>query len=198
MEEIKTTESNQTIEKHKKPKKLIVLFIIIGLILIFLMFFLILSKPKKTAKEELGSAELTIYNALIEGINNFYNPQSVKILECSYIHQSKIHGDIQNPYFISAETGHCYIKITATTKGGGTSNEVYCLVAEENTKYPCGSMWTWDDVMESVESIGLGKEISMDLGFDKNSDYFVDLSGGINVGRLNKALKEHWEEIGLD
>lgn len=140
-----------------------------------------------------------VYNALIEGLNNFYNPQSVKILECSDILTTY---DKQNPYFVSKDDGisHCYIKINAATKLGGSTNEVYCLVVDENANYSCGSMWTWDDVIESVDSFADDPSYSFSsmLGFSEISDYYVEQSESVDVGKLNKALKKHWNEMGLD
>lgn len=151
----------------------------------------------KSAREKLNPTEGVIYDAFLEGLDNFYNPQTVKILECSSVYSL---GDTQNPYFITAnEVAHCYIKVNAQTKSGGSASEVYCLVTDKDSssKYKAGSMWTWDDVIDSLESMGYNDQTIRSLGFSKNSDYYVSEDKDIDVGKLNKALDEHFEEKGL-
>lgn len=144
-------------------------------------------------EDKLSRSEKVIYDSLMEGIDDFYCPQEVRVLECSGI---LLQDDDQNPYFIDKDIAHCYINISAPTKAGATSNEVFCLVTDENgsSKYPRGSMWTYEDVYDSANSYGFDAEI---VGFSK-SDYHVTPDDEIDVGKINNALKEHWEELGLD
>ncbi|MGN0613786.1 MAG: hypothetical protein ACI4JB_07775 [Porcipelethomonas sp.] len=152
------------------------------------------SDSEDNPENELSGKEEIIYDSLIEGIDAFYCPQAVRVLECSDIIQLI---DDQNPYFIDVDIAHCYINISAQTKAGGTSNDVFCLVTDINgsSKYPRGSMWTYEDVIDSVSSYGIA---AADLGFYNMSDYQITPDDEIDVGKINKALKFHWEELGLD
>lgn len=151
----------------------------------------------RSARDELNHKESVIYDAFIERLCSFYNPQSVKIIECSDIFSIC---DLQNPYFVTAsEVGHRYIKLNVQTKSGGSSSTVYCLIIsdDDDSDYKIGLIWTWNDVMDAIESFCFGSEMNRYLSFLRNLCYYMPEDENVDIGKLNRALHEYFEEKGM-
>lgn len=153
----------------------------------------------RSARDELNHKESVVYDAFIEKLCSFYNPQSIKIIEYSDIFSIC---NLQNPYFVTVsevEVGHRCIKANIQTKSGGSSSVVYCLIAsgDDDSDYKIGYIWTWDDVMNAIESFGWVRKINHYLSFFRNLDYYTPEDENVDVRKLNRALHEYFEEKGM-
>lgn len=115
----------------------------------------------KSPIESLNEQEKLIYEALMIGIKDFYNPQAVRVLEI------KKSGDDK-----------CDITITGSNKLGGTIQKYYSLRLVDNGINKKGEMTDWTDFKELLK-------------YGKKYD-------NVDVGNINRAIKQYWEDLGID
>lgn len=165
----------------------------------------------------LNSNEERVYNALINASGYFHDPISMQVFSCSdifsgsdssqYISNGKYY-PIHNPKFAKIEEKHdfVFIKISANTKGGGKTTEVYCMDLD------AGNLWRYSDVLDfykiqSGDNTKLAAayiqlkdtEAAFNLGCElaESGDYPLTESSEIDVKKLNNKLESHWKEKGL-
>ena len=84
-----------------------------------------------TPIQQLSATENIIFEALVIGLENFYNMTEAKILACSALN----------------EKGTCFIKIQGTNKMGGTLTHVYATITSGDSK---GTMMTRSDMSKAL------------------------------------------------
>ena len=184
--------------------------------------------------EELNDDEQKIVDAIIDISDDFYDPTSIQVYNCSDVfnptHKSiEKYFIVDGTYYLSPLKGsesttseYVMIDISATTKGGGKSKDVYVLfVGEPKEKSNGRYHGTLESLMNSVnkkdlpqdgttdrsQEVFLGAALWYDLleeasnyTYDKmatSGSYPVAKGENVDTAKINKALKKHWEDKGL-
>lgn len=144
----------------------------------------------KTAIESLSSEEKQIFDALVIAADNFYTPQSIKVLSVknifgSVLSDGTVYEDMYGP--------RCSIEISAENKAGGSTKKKYIL-------------WT-SEMGDSKNETVL---IFAPQVYHKNgtiAEYYDDKCRpyqgkerdfeNVNIGNLNRALTQYWQDLGL-
>ena len=127
----------------------------------------------ESAYELLNENEKIIFDALIVNINNFHSPVDVKVLEIrslGFESFTSIKPDIS--------WQDCFLRIMSKNGMGATTTEWYRLTLED-----------YEDTKKGDIS-----EVSLMDGNVPMFSYQFDYAMPANI---NKALTEHWEELGL-
>lgn len=122
----------------------------------------------QTAYDQLTADEKLVFDALKMNLSNFYDQSSVRVVAA---------GTLRNGYAVD-------LKIQAKNKLGGTITKIYTLYYKNHTH-------TFSD----------GGELSYNAGYmyEPSSvvqQYFKE-EKDVSVQRLNAALKEYFEDMGL-
>ncbi len=128
------------------------------------------SNIELSAIEKLNEDEKVIYNALLVASEQFYNPSGLRILELSKPFENGI----------GVYNSHFYVKIQGVNKAGGTITDVFIITTENDEMFGAG------DVRD--------REVSI---YPKLTEIPKELWEEEHVGNINRALKEHWEILGL-
>lgn len=152
----------------------------------------------KNPVESLTPAELRVYNSLISCIYDFYNPQTVRILEVRTIYSE--YSDVQN---ISSRDTKCYLKISAENRAGGTVASEYQLGLLSRDEYENDSSYydmrerygTYDEFIRMLSDIDFGhiSEIDDTTWREKVTVYNSDDI----ASHINQALSFYWEQMGF-
>lgn len=150
-----------------------------------------------TAREQLTDLEEKLFNHIL-AITKKYSvePSSVRVLEvCDYHERSKYEAtaDESGPDTV-------VVCLQGENKVGGTVNDYVkiCIKAGENKS-------EWGQIVIDLQS-GSGGDKEILMNYKAKEGEFVildsykpktDSSDLFNVGRINKALKEYWEEMGF-
>lgn len=97
------------------------------------------SSSSASAYDSLSSDEKLVFDALVMNINDFKDPASVKIVECSDVSGGSVH-----------------IKIKATNSFGGTITNWYNLCVEGNDWIPTGYMLEMSVTGHAGKTINIG------------------------------------------
>ncbi len=156
-----------------------------------------------TAREQLTSHESDVFEALIKMITaDFFEPSAVRILELGEYNTSKsVIGDDGVEY--DYDVPHTVVvRLQGENRVGGTLNHYYrvCVVAGEGTtdevkrrirEYEKYGSWS-EAILEYKADVGdyvnLGDTYELQES-DKGVEY--------DIGRINKALAEYWEDMGF-
>lgn len=125
---------------------------------------LILVNSQSSNVYNLNNKECEIYEALLIGIKDFYNPQAVRVLEIRNIN----------------DRGLCYLTITGQNRLGGTLQKFYRLVLNDSGYIKKGELSEYSD------------------SDYQNIEQNFDIDKYVSVGNINRALKKHWEDLGID
>ena len=147
----------------------------------------------KSAIESLSDEEKPIFEALIIASDNFYTPQSIKLLSV----QNLMRDDtiLDGKVWSRDPNGQrCLIKISGDNRAGGNVNKEYILWTSDwwlSDSYPNSDL-DYNDFLEFEK----GQIVENDF---KNRDYAEEPHDfeNVSVKNLNLALTEYWEELGF-
>ncbi len=154
--------------------------------------------PKEeTNIEKLTSNEKGLFDAIIKMTKDtFYEPSAVRLLEVGDYKQNGQAGSL------NLGNSVVVIKLQGENRVGGTLNHYYCVVIKEN-EWSIGEV----DAKDYANSLRITGDAKLALEIDgKVGDYVElddrysieeDASDTFDIGRVNKALKEYWEDMGL-
>lgn len=154
-----------------------------------------------TAREQLTDFEAKLFNILIDMTKeSFYEPSAVRVIEvCDYEERTKYEND-PDSYDLLFGPDTIVVRLQGENKAGGTINHFYliCLKSAENK-----SEFAQNQIKMSGFSgnkKGRMQYKATEGEYAELSDYYSpkkDASNLISVARINKALKEYWEEMGF-
>ncbi len=143
--------------------------------------------PEPTAYEKLNDSEKLIFDALMIKINSYYSPSDVRVL------QAGAYFGTDNPnvsHILDYDNHSCYLQIQSTTQAGTTINKWIDLTLERYAPYP-------EIEPDTIKQKGDFYEYKTFL--DENGfPLFYQQLEIVNVGNINRALKEHWENMGIE
>ena len=155
-----------------------------------------------TAREQLTSHESDVFEALIKMITaDFFEPSAVRILELgeyttsTFVFDDDTKVDYDVPHTV-------VVRLQGENRVGGTLNHYYrvCVVAGEGTSD------TAKEQIRYYEEYGWGSEYILkykaDVGDYVNLGDTYELQESYrgveyDIGRINKALAEYWEDMGF-
>lgn len=134
------------------------------------------SVVEPTKYEQLNNNEKLIYDALMININTFYSPSSVRILEITALGYD-INGN-------NIKGTSCHLKIQATTQTGQTNNKwIRLTLSDYEDEYGSYKKGDFDESSFIVDGIPLASvKVPEEIA---------------SAGKINKALIEYWQEMGL-
>lgn len=150
-----------------------------------------------SAIEQLTEKEHCLFDAIVKmTTKDFYEPSEIRVLEIGdYDERTKWDED---DYLYGPDT--VVVRLQGENRVGGTLNHYYlvCTAAGENMTELGQSHIEYERLFGSKEKllrykgeVGDYAELSDTYRFEKSAtDIF-------NIGRINKALKEYWEEMGF-
>ena len=154
-----------------------------------------------TAREELTDLEESLFSNLISITkDSFYEPAAVRVLEVyDYEERSKYENTNSHDILFGPDT--VVVRLQGENKVGGTLNHYYliCIKSGENQSYYAQAM------IKAFSGYYGNKEARMRYKADAGEYVEIgdsyeaekDASDQFNIGRINKAIKEYWEEMGF-
>lgn len=128
----------------------------------------------------LNEDEQSVFECFIIGIEDFFNPSEVRLLEISDV--QSLNATDQLPDGVK----YIYLKLQGTNKLDGTLTKYYKLYLEDYTFVnDANKKFNYKKGIMDEDSIVAPICI-------KNSK-----SNAIDIGKVNKALKKHWEDMGF-
>ena len=174
------------------------------------------SDANLTAREQLSAKEEALFSAIISFVSNDFNaPAEVRLLEVGDYEENSA-GNGENPDWAD----FVVVRLQGENKLGGTLNNHY-LVCVNDTKCwnkadnkPMEFTTAWSDNWREKYEVTGSKEhweemigcllVSMRSGgvigdYAELLDYSIsaDASDIFDVGKINKALAEYWEDMGF-
>ena len=129
---------------------------------------------------EMSSAEKLVFDALVIALNDFNNPSKVRVLEAGKIFE--IPADGINGLGI-------VLRLQGENKLGGTLNKEYFLILR---LFRFGEIGSSD-----IKFYEHGTIVEVD-DFDVNFEPFEQTADvEINIGNINHAIREHYDELGI-
>ena len=152
-------------------KKIAIIFL--GLFIIFLLGACGNASGENTTEE----IELSEYDKLTDLEKGIFDAFIMNVND--FYNPSEVRFLGFDSYFDSTKS--IRIKIQGTNKLGGTLTKWYQLQVYDNTLSSGGQIYYYDkgDMTETGDW------------------WIIDTDSEVNVGRLNKALTEYWEDLGL-
>ncbi len=152
----------------------------------------------QSAIEQLTENERNLFDALVKmATDDFYNPPSVRVLEIGDLNEKVKWGE-EYPGLYGPDT--VVVRLQADNRAGGTLNHYYrvCIVAAENMDENAQTLvksysilGDWERVLDFKGEVGDYVELKDNYSFEKSAtDMF-------NIGNINKALAEYWEDMGF-
>lgn len=164
--------------------------------------------PEPTAREMLNEKEEQLYNSLIKITTaDFYEPAQIRVMEIGDYHARSKYTDsdvlygpdtvivrLQGENRVGGTLNHYYkivlVGAKNTSEYGSTMKDLYAakrlnaiLNGEDSSKYEAKEL-------DYSGEIGDYVELQDDYSFEASADDF-------NIGNVNRALKEYWEEMGF-
>lgn len=162
-------------DTNTKGKKKAVVIIIISAIVVVaaavVIAVLFLNKGK------LNESEKMIYDCILDyhDLTTYDKPETIKVRACSEVlHEEDEQARFYSSIGTKAGTGHRYFEISFESKSGNLLNDVFLIDTEGEDAGECQNI--------------IGKDYYVPGENDKDVD----------IGKINNALKEHWEELGLN
>lgn len=143
-----------------------------------------------SARDSLNETEKQLFDALIEMAKNFYEPSAVKVLEVGdYENNTKWEGT----EYKTTGSDTVVVRLQGENRVGGTLNHYYRVCIKEGA-----------NLMERYSTLPLD-EFMLKYGgkfgeyVELEDSYKIknDASGEFDIGKINRALKEYWEEMGF-
>lgn len=162
-----------------------------------------------TAREQLSAEEERLFSALITvTTENFFEPSAVRVLEVwdyddrTYWEKYK---DSNNEVDRS-NYEHWYgpelvtVRLQGENRVGGTVNHYYrvCMTGAENTSDTGKELWEacwWTD--QNVRAMDYRAETGECVQIDNLHLNLTREAEEFDVGKINRALKEYWDEKGF-
>jgi len=148
-----------------------------------------------SAQDQLSELENKLFKALIKMTkDHFYNPSTVRVLEIGS-HFDRTTYD-KNTTLYGPET--VVVRLQGDNRAGGTLNHYYkvCITAAENTSadgkasIKDRAILGWDDLL-----LDLKGEVGDYAELEDSTKVYS--SNRFDVGKINKALKEYWDDMGF-
>ena len=174
------------------------------------------SDANLTAREQLSAKEEALFSAIISFVSNDFNaPAEVRLLEVGDYEENSA-GNGENPDWAD----FVVVRLQGEHKLGGTLNNHYlvcvndtkCWNKADNKPMEFTTAWS-DNWREKYETTGSKEHweemigcllVSMRSGgvigdYAELLDYSIsaDASDIFDVGKINKALAEYWEDMGF-
>lgn len=169
------------------------------------------SFAEESAIAQLSDFEKEVYDALLIMLNDFYNPSEVRILEMGeYTDRSSYRENAGEDALSAFLAGPSTIvlRLSGTNKLGGTLNHYYMLALND---------WmTAETILDSVKtlreyeltytslSVSVLQKMAMAGEYVELADNYVMKQPEFGkkvteteIGNINRALKEHWSNLGL-
>ena len=148
-----------------------------------------------TAQEQLTDLEKTLFNNLISITSEvFYEPAAVRVLE---VRNYEEYSGTNLPATV-------VVRLQGENKAGGTLNHYYLICIKSGEASDADKVLnTWASLYgvsdPRYKEAKLKNKANEGEYMQLDDDYkaSIDCSDTFNIGRINKALKEHWEEMGL-
>lgn len=150
-----------------------------------------------TARELLTEKERSLFDALIKmTTENFYEPAAIRILEVGDYEENT--ANKEDSILYGPDT--VVVRLQGENRMGGTINHYYlvCITAAENMTDAGQSMIELRTLLGDMEQL---LDYKGDVGdyAELADSYKLEASAAelFNIGNINKALAEYWEEIGF-
>ena len=159
---------------------------------------------KQTARKQLNKQEEQLVTALIKITTaDFYEPSKIRVLEIgTYENRTRFEGDPDHVEEYGPDT--VVVRLQGENRVGGTLNHLYLLVlvGAENKSEKA------QERLEKLEQLGPGYENNIMTLRGEVGDYVQIADSNklkdkehaeevFNIGKVNKALAEYWEERGF-
>ena len=151
------------------------------------------SKAPATAIDQLTPLEKSLFDALIIMISSdFYEPSSARVLEIGD-YEARTNEDPTTSLY---GTDTVVVRLQAKNRMGGTLNHYFniCITAAENKTEYAQNLITYTQSATTI------LKYKADVGDYVDYEYYnieKDASDIFNISRINEALREYWENIGL-
>ena len=148
-----------------------------------------------SAIDQLTKVERHLFDALVKMITkDFFEPSAIRVLEVGdYINRNQW-GEYSTLY--GPDT--VVVRLQGENRVGGTLNHYYivCIRAGERPDSQ-RSIDSWAGDIETLLSLGYKGEVGDYAELSDNYSFKEDAADIFNIGRINKALKEYWEDMGF-
>lgn len=154
-----------------------------------------------TAKEQLTEKELALFDALVKMVtSDFYEPSAIRVLEVGDLDERTKWADDADLKDMLYGPDSVVVRLQGENRVGGTLNNYYrvCITAAENMSESAQSsiknntyLGFMDAVLRHKGEVGDYVELENYEGIEE------DASDMFDIGRINKALKEYWEDMGF-
>lgn len=162
------------------------------------------STEPATAREQLTVLEEKLFTYLITILtDDFYDPAAARVLEiCDYRERTKYENTEFHDSLFGPDTVVIRIQGENKLTRSGDASLLVCLKSAENTSdsarsfinaMSLGSILGNDNKSSIMKYKATEGEYAVIYSYDSDAD----ASGTFDIGRINKALKEYWEELGF-
>lgn len=121
----------------------------------------------------------------------FYSPQAIKILEVKNLQSDDIKTTTGEILSRDVDGPRCLINISGENRVGGTLKTEYVLWTSD---------WKYSDVFaKKMDNDYLLHKKGELVKFVDTNDHYSDARefDNVDVGNLNRALTQHWQDLGL-
>lgn len=147
-----------------------------------------------TAKEQLTEKELALFDALVKMVTrDFYEPSAIRVLEVGDLDERTKWADNADAKDMLYGPDSVVVRLQGENRVGGTLNNYYrvCITAAENMSEFAQSSIKGNTLFRYKGEVGDYVELENYEGIEE------DASDMFDIGRINKALKEYWEDMGF-
>lgn len=142
-------------------------------------------QPELTAYEKLNYNEKLVFDTLIININSMNNPVSVKVLEVA----SRSNKELDNLDDSTSSRKTYFIRLMGQNASGGTITKWYEIAyADYTTESSYG-----DDIKHKKGEVKAVDSFYVDTDYPLFSVNFYNA----DISKINAALQEYWEKMGL-
>lgn len=148
-----------------------------------------------SAQDSLTGEEKLLFNALVRMIKDFYEPSAVRVLDIgdytNYEEKDLSSLSQADADYLRKNAVTIVVRLQGENKIGGTLSHYYMICLEEgkDTEWSRSGTFMRAD-LERTGKYGEYIELEDSYTIEENATNY-------NIGRINKALTEHWEELGL-
>ena len=157
-----------------------------------------LQEQLEEKEESLSVDEQYIVDFVLKYTADFYNPSDVRVLQCG------TEGEVPDAA-VDVPYRFARLKIQGTNKLGGTLTQGYRITLDEELYYefcsdPSRGEFAYtpeNPIFLIFKESDTKNQESYKILFDKsigNTDWWDDES----IGRINRALAQHWEDLGIE
>jgi hypothetical protein len=134
---------------------------------------------EESSIDKLNDDERLVFDCLIIGLSSFFNPASARVTELGNLN------DLAPTEALPRGTKNIRLRLQGTNRMGGTLNEAFQLFLKDTTIVVDGTKTEYKrgDLLEASV-------------FDVNR-YFDNPPLHIDISKINNALKQYYEELGI-